>query len=54
MVYVVAGGLKASVWADLLQGSALILGGAIIMYLAFGQASARRRPPPTDRRRRHR
>lgn len=37
MVYVVAGGLKASVWADLVQGSALILGGAIIMYLAFGR-----------------
>ncbi|MEO1497375.1 MAG: sodium/solute symporter [Planctomycetota bacterium] len=37
MVYVVAGGLNASVWADLLQGSALILGGALIMWLAFGQ-----------------
>ncbi|MEM9185619.1 MAG: sodium/solute symporter, partial [Planctomycetota bacterium] len=36
-VYVVAGGLKASVWADLVQGSALILGGAIIMYTAFGR-----------------
>lgn len=35
MIYVVGGGLKASVWADLLQGSALILGGAIIMFLAF-------------------
>lgn len=35
MIYVVAGGLKASVWADLLQGSALILGGALIMWLAF-------------------
>lgn len=35
MIYVVAGGLKASVWADLLQGSALILGGAIIMWIAF-------------------
>lgn len=35
MIYVVSGGLKASVWADLLQGSALILGGAIIMYIAF-------------------
>jgi len=35
MVYVVSGGLKASVWADLIQGSALILGGAIIMYFAF-------------------
>lgn len=37
MIYVVAGGLKASVWADLLQGSALILGGAIIMFIAFGK-----------------
>ncbi len=35
MVYVVVGGLKASVWADLLQGSALIIGGALIMYFAF-------------------
>lgn len=35
MIYVVTGGLKASVWADLLQGSALIVGGAIIMYIAF-------------------
>ncbi len=35
MIYVVAGGLKASVWADLLQGTALILGGAIIMWIAF-------------------
>ena len=35
MVYVVFGGLKASVWADLIQGSALILGGALIMYFAF-------------------
>jgi len=37
MIYVVIGGLKASVWADLLQGTALILGGAIIMFLAFRQ-----------------
>ncbi len=40
MIYVVSGGLKASVWADLLQGSALILGGAIIMVLAFSQLGA--------------
>jgi SSS family solute:Na+ symporter len=33
--YVAAGGLKACAWADLLQGSALILGGAVIMVLAF-------------------
>ncbi len=37
MIYVVTGGLKASVWADLVQGSALILGGAIIMWLAFNR-----------------
>lgn len=34
-VYVVSGGLKACAWADLLQGSALIIGGGIITYLAF-------------------
>lgn len=34
-VYVVCGGLKACAWADLLQGSALILGGAIILVLAL-------------------
>ena len=34
-VYVAAGGLKACAWADLLQGSALILCGGIITYLAF-------------------
>lgn len=35
MLYVTAGGLKACAWADLIQGSALILGGAVIMYFAF-------------------
>ena len=35
MFYVATGGLKACAWADLLQGSALILGGAIILYFAF-------------------
>ena len=35
MIYVTAGGLKACAWADLIQGSALILGGAVIMYFAF-------------------
>jgi len=34
-VYVVTGGLKACAWADLLQGSALIVGGAIITWFAF-------------------
>ncbi len=40
-VYVAAGGLKACAWADLLQGSALIIGGAIVVILAMnalGQA----------------
>jgi len=35
--YVAVGGLKACAWADLLQGSALILGGGIIAYFAFHQ-----------------
>lgn len=35
MLYVTAGGLKACAWADLIQGSALILGGGVIMYFAF-------------------
>ncbi len=34
-IYVCAGGLKACAWADLLQGTALILGGAIIAYFTF-------------------
>lgn len=34
-LYVAAGGLKACAWADLIQGSALIVGGAVIMILAF-------------------
>jgi SSS family solute:Na+ symporter len=34
-VYVFAGGLKACAWADLIQGAALILGGAVIAYLAM-------------------
>ncbi|TWU41821.1 sodium:solute symporter family transporter [Novipirellula artificiosorum] len=33
--YVFAGGLKACAWADLLQGSALIIGGVVIAYFAF-------------------
>lgn len=35
MMYVAAGGLKACAWADLIQGSALILGGGVILYFAF-------------------
>jgi SSS family solute:Na+ symporter len=33
--YTTYGGLKAVVWADLIQGSALIIGGAITMILGF-------------------
>ena len=33
--YVAAGGLKACAWADLIQGTALIIGGGVIAYLAF-------------------
>jgi len=40
MLYVTAGGLKACAWADLLQGSALILGGAVIMVFAFAKLGA--------------
>lgn len=34
-LYTIWGGLKAVAWADLFQGSALIIGGAIVMVLAF-------------------
>jgi SSS family solute:Na+ symporter len=34
-IYVICGGLKACAWADLLQGSALIIGGAIVLFLAM-------------------
>ncbi len=33
--YVFIGGLKACAWTDLIWGSALIIGGALVMYLAF-------------------
>ena len=35
--YIAAGGLNASAWADLIQGTALILGGAVIAYFALHQ-----------------
>lgn len=38
--YVFVGGLKACAWADLLQGAALVIGGVIIAYLAFGALGA--------------
>lgn len=34
-LYVATGGLNASTWADLIQGIALILGGAVIAYFAL-------------------
>ena len=40
MLYVTAGGLKACAWADLIQGSALILGGGVIMWFAFQKLGA--------------
>lgn len=38
-VYVFVGGLKACAWTDLVWGSALIVGGAIVMYMAFSVLS---------------
>ena len=34
-LYTIWGGLKAVAWADLFQGSALIIGGAITMFIGF-------------------
>ena len=34
-IYVTCGGLKACAWADLIQGSALIIGGAIVLIFGF-------------------
>jgi SSS family solute:Na+ symporter len=34
-IYIAAGGLNASAWADLIQGIALILGGAVIAFFAL-------------------
>ena len=34
-VYTIYGGLKAVVWSDLLQGGALLLGGAIVLYMGL-------------------
>ena len=34
-LYTTWGGLKAVAWADLFQGSALLIGGAIVMFLGF-------------------
>lgn len=35
-IYVLVGGLKACAWTDLIWGAGLIVGGAIVMSLAFG------------------
>ncbi len=35
-IYVFIGGLKACAWTDLIWGASLIVGGAVIMWLAFG------------------
>lgn len=39
-LYVASGGLKACAWADLLQGTALIAGGLIVVWLAFDKLGA--------------
>jgi SSS family solute:Na+ symporter len=38
--YVASGGLKACAWADLIQGSALIIGGGAVMYFALERLGA--------------
>lgn len=38
-IYVFVGGLKACAWTDLIWGAALIVGGAIVMFLAFSVLS---------------
>ncbi len=39
------GGLKACAWADLIQGSALILGGGVIMWFAFDKLGGATQAP---------
>lgn len=34
-IYTIYGGLKAVVWSDLLQGSALLIGGGLVLYFAL-------------------
>jgi solute:Na+ symporter, SSS family len=38
--YVASGGLKACAWADLIQGTALIVGGGVLMYFALARLGA--------------
>lgn len=40
-IYVFIGGLKACAWTDLIWGAALIVGGGIVMYFAFGTLTDR-------------
>lgn len=40
-VYVFIGGLKACAWTDLIWGSALIIGGAMVMFFAFSELGSR-------------
>jgi SSS family solute:Na+ symporter len=40
--YTIYGGLKAVVWSDLIQGGALLLGGAIMLYLGLKLVRRRR------------
>jgi len=44
-LYVFVGGLKACAWTDLIWGASLIVGGAVVMWLAF---SALRDADPAD------
>jgi SSS family solute:Na+ symporter len=43
--YVFVGGLKACAWTDLIWGAALIVGGAVVMWLALG---AMKKAAPND------
>lgn len=38
-IYIFAGGLKACAWADLLQGSALIVAGVVVLYFSLMKLS---------------
>lgn len=40
-LYVFIGGLRSCAWTDLIWGSALILGGAVIAFLAFSELGSR-------------
>jgi solute:Na+ symporter, SSS family len=42
-IYTIYGGLKAVVWSDLLQGSALLLGGALVLFLGLKEVGGLQR-----------